>query len=139
MSSILDSLKASLSQAQAQLASARAQAKAYQEKADEIAGVYEELKEKKKSMKTLKKELKDFKDEKYDLWKGVLWKEDYKTTVGKVVTSYDTVISDIDTNLDNLNLEKAKYQNLANECYGLVGRLASTVNSLITQIQNCVN
>ena len=70
---------------------------------------------------------------------GNLWKSDYKNEVEAVVTSYDTVINDIDTNMDNLNLEKTRYENLANDCYGLIGRLASTINSLLTQIANCVN
>lgn len=139
MSSALDSLKASLQQAKSDWEEAKKDAKAYQKKAKEIDKVYQELKEKKDSMKTLKRELKDFKNDKYDSWKGVLWKEEYKGAVQKVVTSYGTVIDDIDTNLDNLNLEKTRYENLANEKWGLVGRLASTVNSLITQIENWTN
>ena len=137
--SVIDSLRESLSNARAQLAAARQQADTYRATADKIGGVYEELAEKKKNMETRKRELEDFEDETYDSWKGTLWKEDYKNEVEKVVTSYDTVIDNIDTNLDRLNLEKTRYENLANACYGLAGRLASTVNSLIAQIENCVN
>lgn len=137
--SVLDSLNASLASARAQMEEIKRKAEGYRKKADEIGTVYEQLKEKKNSMKTLKSDLKDFKDEKYDSWKGNLWKSDYKNEVEAVVTSYDTVINDIDTNMDNLNLEKTRYENLANDCYGLIGRLASTINSLLTQIANCVN
>lgn len=139
MSSVLDSLKANLQQAKSDWEEAKKQAKAYEKKAKEIDKVYQELKDKKDSMKTLKKDLKDFKNDKYDSWKGVLWKEEYKDAVQNVVTSYGTVIDDIDTNLDNLNLEKTKYENLANARWGLAGNLASTVNSLITQIENWAN
>lgn len=137
--SVGDSLRASLANARADLEAKKRQADAYRTKADEIDDVYKELKEKKKSMRTLKQELEDFVDKQYDSWKGVLWKEEYRGKVEKVVTSYDTVIGNIDTNLDNLNLERARYENLANDCYGAVGRLASVVNSLIAQIQNCIN
>lgn len=137
--SVLDSLQSSLASARAELEAKKRQAEAYRAKAQEIGMVYEELKEKKKSMRTLKSNVEDFKDTKYDAWKGNLWKQEYKGSGEKVVASYDTVIQEIDTNMDNLNLEKTRYENLANDCYGIIGRLASTINSLLAQIENCVN
>lgn len=137
--SVLDSLQSSLASARAELEAKKRQAETYRAKAQEIGTVYEELKEKKNSMKTLKSNVEDFKDEKYDAWQGNLWKQEYKGSGEKVVASYDTVIQEIDTNMDNLNLEKTRYENLANDCYGIIGRLASTINSLLTQIENCVN
>lgn len=137
--SVLDSLQSRLASARAELEAKKRQAEAYRTKAQEIGTVYEELKEKKNSMKTLKSNVEDFKDEKYDAWQGNLWKQEYKGSGEKVVASYDTVIQEIDTNMDNLNLEKTRYENLANDCYGIIGRLASTINSLLTQIENCVN
>ena len=137
--SVLDSLQSSLASARAELEAKKRQAEAYRAKAQEIGTVYEELKEKKKSMRTLKSNVEDFKDTKYDAWKGNFWKQEYKGSGEKVVASYDTVIQEIDTNMDNLNLEKTRYENLANDCYGIIGRLASTINSLLAQIENCVN
>lgn len=137
--SVLDSLQSSLASARAELEAKKRQAEAYRAKAQEIGTVYEELKEKKKSMRTLKSNVEDFKDTKYDAWKGNLRKQEYKGSGEKVVASYDTVIQEIDTNMDNLNLEKTRYENLANDCYGIIGRLASTINSLLAQIENCVN
>lgn len=137
--SVLDSLNSRLSSARAEMDATKRKAEEYRRKAREIDAVYDELTEKKRSMKSLKKELEDFEDENYNTWIGNLWKINYKSTVENVVISYDTVISAIDTNMDNLNLERTRYENLANDCYGLIGRLASTINSLLTEIANWVN
>lgn len=137
--SVLDALRERLAAAQAKLAAAQAQAAEYQAKAEEIGRVYQDLKEKKDSMKALKGELEDFREQKYGYWKGTLWKDQYKTAVDGVCTSYETVIGEIDTNLDALNWEKTGYENKAAECFGLVGQLAGTVNNIKTSIQNWWN
>lgn len=137
--SVLDSLRAGLADAQAKLAAAQTQAAEYQAKADEIGQVYKELKEKKDSMKTLKGELETFRTQEYGYWKGTLWKDQYQTAVDGVCTSYETVIGQIDTNLDALNWEKTSYENKAAECYGLVGQLIGTINNIKTSIQNWWN
>lgn len=136
---IIAGLRGQLADAEAKLSAARSQAESYRATADAIGVIYDDLKTKKAALKTMKTAVNTFKDTSYAQWKGNLWQSDYKTAVSGVESAYSTIISEIDTNLDNLNLERARYNNLANEQWGIAGRLAGAVNSLITEIQNWLN
>lgn len=136
---ILAGLRAQLSQAQANLSAAKSQAESYRATADAIGKIYDDLKAKKDTLKIIMTNVNMFKEMSYAQWQGNLWQNDYKTAVGGVESAYSTLISEIDANLDRLNLEQARYDNLANEQWGIVGQLMSVVNNIITDIQNWSN
>lgn len=135
----LTQLKNAYNTALNNLANAKATAASYTATAKEIGLVYDELKGRKDSMRQLRKDFNKFISIKYGDWKGDLWKSQYKAKGQDVVSAYDTVIGEIDTNLDRLNWERTRYENLASQQYGIIGSLVSTVNNIGTQIENWVN
>ncbi len=136
---IIAGLRGQLADAEARLSAARSQAESYRATADAIGKIYDDLKNQKAALKTMKANVNTFKEASYTQWKGNLWQSDYKTAVSNVESAYSTLISEIDINLDNLNLEQARYDNLANEQWGIVGQLMSVVNNIVTDIQNWSN
>lgn len=135
----LDDLKSSLSSYQTSLANKRAERQGYVDKANEIRAVYNELKAEKDTIRGYRDDVKTFRNETYPDFKGNVFNNTYLPQVDALVENYNTVIGNIDTNLDNLNDEVTRYENLALQCDGPIGYLASMVNSLIGQIQNWVN
>ncbi|WP_426350408.1 hypothetical protein ACPWSR_03970 [Alloiococcus sp. CFN-8] len=135
----LEDLKFSLTEIKSQLRAKQKEREGYLAIAADIDAVYERLAEDKKIIKGYRDSVKSFSEESYDDFKGNLHKNSYKTSVNDVIESYNKVISNIDANMDALNMEKASYENKASRCYGLIGSFESAVNSLVHRIENWVN
>lgn len=135
----LESLKASLRKLQQQLANKKAEKQKYLNTASDIKAVYDRMAEDKKTIKGYRDSVKTFGKETYTTFKGNLYSEAYKTKVEALVENYNTVISNLDTNMDRLNTVRAQYENKAYQCNGPIGYLQSAVNSLMHTIQNWVN
>ncbi len=135
----LAALRESLSRLQQQLADKKAEKQGYLDIAEEIQAVYKRMAEDKALIEGYRKSVKTFCKEKYDTFKGNLYSESYKVKLEELLDDYDLVIGNIDTNMDRLNKEVARYENLAYQCNGPIGYLQSSVNSLWHTIQNWVN
>lgn len=135
----LDAIKASLAEYRRQLAAKQAEKEGYFNKAKEIEAVYDRLKNDKDLIESYRKSVKTFKKEDYDTFKGYQFSESYMTKMDALIDDYDLVIKNIDTNLDRLNNEITRYENLGYQCNGIIGSLQSAANSLVNKIQNWVN
>lgn len=135
----LNSLNASLNSFRNQLAAKKAEKQRYLDTAADIKVVYDRMAEDKKLIKEYRNAVQRFLKERFDTFKGDLYKESYKTKLSELLSDYDTVIGNIDTNMDRLNTARAQYENKAYACNGVIGYLQSSVNSLIHTIENWVN
>ena len=95
--------------------------------------------EDKELIKGYRSSLKTFLREKFDTFKGNLYTESYKAQMEALISDYDVVIGNIDTNMDRLNTARAQYENKAYKCNGPIGYLQSMVNSLAHTVQNWFN
>ncbi|MBD7913264.1 MULTISPECIES: DUF5082 domain-containing protein [Clostridium] len=113
----------------------------YRAKAKALASLYERMKEKKSEMKSLEKSLDSFVGQSYEFWEGNVYKTRYKNTAKNelVENGYGKMITIIDNNLDEINTKRAYYENLVYETEGIIGKLHSCLNSVITEIENWVN
>ncbi|MBQ8148188.1 MAG: DUF5082 family protein [Lachnospiraceae bacterium] len=135
----LEDLQSALSSYRTQLANKRAEQRGYYDKADEIRAVYNELAGRKSVLEGYRNTVSTFSESTYGDFVGNVFTTTYVPKVEELVSYYNTVIDNVDTNLDNLNNEVTRYENLGLQCDGPIGYLASVVNSLIGQIQNWVN
>lgn len=135
----LDSLKASLNSFRKALEEKNAEKQRYLNIAAEIGNVYDRMADDKAIIKEYKGRVKDFSKEKFDKFKGNLYKEVYKAKMEELLDGYDIVIKNIDANMDRLNTLRAEYENKAYKCNGLIGYLQSSINSVVHTIENWVN
>lgn len=135
----LDSLKSSLQNFRNRLASKQAEKQGYLNTAASIDAIYAQMAEDKKTIKGYRDSVKEFMNEQFDNFKGHLHSEVYKAQMEKLIADYDTVIANLDTNMDRLNNAKADYENKAYNCNGPIGSLQSSINSLVHTIQNWIN
>lgn len=135
----LESVKASLNNFRRQLEAKKAEKQGYLNTASAIGAIYDRMAEDKELIKGYRSSVKTFLKEKFDTFKGNLYSESYKAQMELLIDDYDTVISNIDTNMDRLNTARAQYENKAYQCNGPIGYLQSTVNSLVHTVQNWVN
>lgn len=135
----LDTMKSSLSSKERQLNNKKAEKASCLGIASDIGVVYTRLVEDKKIMKGYRDHVNTFSNENLENFKGNLYKNSYKTKMSSLVADYNTVIENIDLNMDKLNTLKTQYENKAYQCNGLIGYLQSTVNSLVHQIENWAN
>ncbi|MGM9972535.1 MAG: hypothetical protein ACI33K_00635 [Clostridiaceae bacterium] len=135
----LDDLKSSLIEIRSQLRDKQKERERYLAIASDIDAIYQRLAEDKKIIKGYRDSVKDFSREAYDDFKGNLYKNSYKNSVSEIVDNYNKVISNIDANMDALNMQIASYENKASRCFGLIGSFESAVNSLVHRIENWVN
>ena len=127
-----------LKQYKAQLAQKQKTREHYLEIAEEIKQIYERMSEDKSTVKSYRRFLKTFRNEKYGDFKGTLYKE-YKTKMKVLLENYNIVINNIDTNMDRLNKEIAKYENKAYECDGVIETLRAAINTVTHTIENWIN
>lgn len=135
----LEFLHQQLSSLQQRLANKRAERQRYLDIASDIGDIYNRMAADKRSLKTYRDSVKDFSREKFDLFSGDLYKNQYKTCIGDLIGDYNTVISNFDTNMDRLNSVRSQYESKAYECGGIIGALQSQINTIVRQIQNWVN
>lgn len=135
----LDSVKVSLNSFKRQLAAKKAEKQGYLNTANAIKAVYDRMAEDKELIKGYRSSLKTFLREKFDTFKGNLYTESYKAQMEALISDYDVVIGNIDTNMDRLNTARAQYENKAYKCNGPIGYLQSMVNSLAHTVQNWFN
>lgn len=107
--------------------------------ADKIKKIYERMVEDKKLIKSYRNGVKNFQKENYNTFKGYLHENLYIVKIDELLAYYDTVIKNIDTNMDRLNTTRAEYENKAYQCNGVIGYLQSLINSLLHEIENCIN
>ena len=107
--------------------------------AGEIESIYNRLAEDKKLIREYRNSIKTFSKEELSSFKGNLYSNSYKASMNTLLDDYDTVIGNIDTNLDRLNNARMQYENKAYQCNGPIGYLQSTANSVAHTIQNWFN
>ena len=135
----LDAMKALVRTYRNQLKTKQNQKQKYLDKANEIKAVYDRLATDKKAVIDYKNNLQIFIKEKFDTFKGKQYSLSYLVGMSDLLHQYETTIERIDTNMDRLNDEKTKYQNLANNLDGPIGRLKSLINTLTNKIVNWIN
>lgn len=137
----LESLKRKRSEYRKKLAEEKAKLDEYRKKAEALDDLYKKMKEKKSDMKSLDKDLKSFSDESYPYWQGNVFRNRYEVKVKTdlIDDGYDKMIDIIDANLDEINNERTRYENLVYESNGIIGRIEESINSIITRIENWVN
>ena len=111
----------------------------YLDKANEVQEVYNRLLQDKRTMKEDRNEIKSFYGTSYTDFVGDNYKNKYKPKVKDLLNSYDQVIRLIDRNLDQLNNEILLYKNQASNCWGILGSLQRSYNTVKTKIQNWTN
>lgn len=92
----------------------------------------------KRSFKTIKREDKDIYEEKYD-WEGSKYNSFKIKGDVAIDMNEDYYDNTLDYVLDSLNNEITRIQNKRMEEYGLLGDLASALNSLGNKIRNFFN
>lgn len=115
--------------------------KGYSEMAAKLDDLYEKLQVKKHDMKSQKNDMDSFSDETYSFWEGDTFNNRYQNELKEelINTMYTNIITTIDNNLDAINTERTRYQNLCLESEGIIGKLAASINSLVTKIENWIN
>lgn len=139
MAQTKEDLQRQLRNKKAQLTRNRNARRAYMDEASKVDELYQRLLGDKRIIQGYYNSFKTFSNDKYDLFKGDLNKNIYKANLNTIKQEYKNVISNIDTNLDNLNLKKASLQNQAYQYDGIIGALEKAVNNISTAIQNWVN
>lgn len=137
----LQDLKDQKSRYSSNLESEQSNLEYYRAKADALDDIYQRLKEKKKLMKAQKKTMNTFANENYETFKGNTYLNRYQNDLKSelVDNQYNNIITIIDENLDTINNERTRYENLCYNSKGIIGKLESSINSLVTQIENWVN
>ena len=107
--------------------------------ASDIDSVYDRMRQDKSVMQDYYEEIKRFYKEKFDKFDGDVYDSRYKIYIEQLVADYKKTIKNIDINMDRLNTEKARYENEAYRCNGLIGYLQSAINSIAHQIENWTN
>lgn len=136
---IRDSLESQLRQQQSQLDAQRAARSGYLAKAAEIGAVYDDLALEKDEVVKLRESVVTLRDKEYDRFRGNLYRSKHVANMAALASAYDSLVSRVDANLDALNDERKKYENLAYDCDGPIGLLEQGVNSIVRSIQNLVN
>lgn len=139
MADTLDDLKRNLKRIANNISEKMNEQQGYLKEAEAIQVVYDRLLRDKNTIKGYRKNINAFLGKSYDGFKGDNFKNKYKPSVQDLRDSYDEVISGIDLNLDTLNNKILEYKNKAANCWGPLGYLQSSYNSLKTQIQNWTN
>lgn len=135
----LESLKATLRNIRNQLAQIEAEKQGYLNTAAEVEIVYNRMADDKDLIIDYRKGIKTFLDEEFDTFRGNLYSETYKQKLEELVADYDTVINNLDINMDRLNMVRAQYENKAYQCNGPIGYLQSSINSMVHTIENWLN
>lgn len=135
----LDDFKNAFDSYRKQLAAKRVEWRKCMNIANEIGAVYDRMADDKKAMKEYRNSFKGFANETYGTFRGHLYLESYKVSTKALLKDYDAVISNIDTNMDRLNLERCKYENKASECWGMIGWLETQINTVAHTIENWIN
>lgn len=111
----------------------------YLDKAAEIQAVYDRLKKDKDIVKGYKKGVKTYSNNSFPDFVGNNYQYGHKPKMKDLLNSYDSVINNIDANLDALNDAKLQQQNLASDCLGPLGILGKSLHTVQTKIQNWTN
>lgn len=135
----INSLKALLRSLDRQLAEIRAKQQGYLDIAAEIKVIYNQMADDKELIIDYRKSIKIFSDEEFDTFRGNLYGETYKRKLEELIADYDTVINNLDINMDRLNMVRAQYENKAYQCNGPIGYVQSSINSVVHKIENWVN
>lgn len=135
----LASLQNSLNSERRQLVAKEAEKQGYLDIASDVRTVYRRMSEDKATIKGYRDSVKKFAKENYSTFKGKLYSDTYKSGMDALVDNYDTVIKNLDNNMDMLNTVVAQYENKAYKCDGVIGYLRSSINSLVHTIENWVN
>ena len=135
----LDSLKSLLNSVRQQLAEKNAEKQRYLGIASDVQAVYNRMADDKKVIKGYRDSVKTFAAEKYDTFKGKLYSDTYKARMELLISNYNTVINNLDTNMDRLKNVVAQYENKAYQCNGPIGYFESSINSLVHTIENWLN
>lgn len=136
---LLDSLRSAYNQAVANRQAAIRRRDQYYAKANQIRSVYNAMKPLKSEAQTILSQYTQAGNMTYDTFCGTNHDSVYMTSVNAAISSLTALVNEIDANMDNLNSECTRYENLGLNENGLVGRLASSINSLWSQIQNATN
>jgi len=135
----LSALRRRLREKRAELKETQAEKQRCLDMAAAIDLVYKRMKQDKEIMEDYREDIKRFYREKYDRFDGDVYDSRYKVNIEQLKDEYKITIKNIDTNMDRLNTEKARYENEAYRCNGLIGIIQSAINSIVHQIENWTN
>lgn len=135
----LNTLKSDLKDKKSELIAMQSKKTRCLNMASDIDSVYDRMRQDKSVMQDYYEEIKRFYKEKFDKFDGVVYDSRYKIYIEQLVADYEKTIKNIDINMDRLNTEKARYENEAYRCNGLIGYLQSAINSIAHQIENWTN
>ena len=139
MEETLDELHKKLKSLADSISSKLNEREGYLNKADEIQKVYDRMLNDKEIIQEYKKDINSFYGKSYNDFKGNNFEYIYKPSVQDLKDSYNSVIHNIDLNLDALNNKILEYKNKGANCLGPIGTLESAYNTVKTQIQNWTN
>lgn len=111
----------------------------YLAKAREIRAVYNRLADDKSIIVDYRNNVRRFSGERINTFQGALYKDKYIGSMAELIDGYQKVIDRIDANMDALNMEVVKYENKANEMFGIIGNIQSRINTLSHRIENWFN
>ena len=135
----LELIKKNLKKYNKQISQNKAKQQEYKNTVNSITEIYDRMLEDKETIISYKNSLKDFSNEEFDKFKGKLYKDIYRKKIENIIDNYNTVIKNIDSNLDNLNNVRAQYESKMYQCNGALGYLQSMANSLARKIENWTN
>ena len=135
----MEDLKRWLGEKRQQLENKRIERRGYMDTADKITVIYDRMSDDKTTIEGYRDNVRRLKDEDFGTFKGYNHDDKYETSMDKLVKNYETVIKNLDTNMDRLNTARKDFENKAYACDPIIGRLEQGVNSLIHQIENWVN
>lgn len=136
---VLEYLKSSLERYGRDLVRKQAEKQRHLRKASKISEIYDLMAENKALIKRYRDSVSTFRYEQLDNFKGMRYATTYRKKMQELVQAYDTIIKNIDINLDRLNDARKQCENDGFKCDGPIGYLESAINSARRNIQNWVN
>lgn len=135
----LEDYKEELEKVKAQYDAARTKAAGYDNAAHDVRQIYDRMAADKAVMVKLREDIitgitayiRDF--------HGNLQRDNYYKKMVTVEMEYKNIISALDSNMDQLNNVVRDYENQSYHCYGIIGDIRSTINSIQHTIENWTN
>ncbi len=119
-----------------QLSNKRAEKQGYLNKANEIQAIYNNMSSDKSLIEGYRDNIKAIRDTEHENFKGNLYTQKYLDKVEALFADYDTVVTNIGTNMDSLNDARTQYVTKANNCNSTITSLESSISYFERMIQN---
>ncbi len=108
----------------------------YQAKANAIAAIYQDLAEDRGYVAGYRTSVQSYMGSAFVNFQGNLYNEKYIAKMETLLSRYDTVLTNIDTNLERLLAAQRDYESKASACSNVISWLQSCINALYSTIQS---